>query len=69
MLTSVLVMNTLYWPPKITAWRSWWMDTFGGELFWPWFTLIGVLVTLGVAWTARLLGGAPAAPTAPGARR
>lgn len=57
MLTSVLVMNALYWPPKIAALRSWWMDTFGGELFWPWFTLIGVLVTLGVAWATRAVTG------------
>jgi hypothetical protein len=26
------------------------MRTFGGEVFWPWFTIIGTLVTLGVAW-------------------
>jgi hypothetical protein len=29
------------------------MRTFGGEVFWPWFTLIGTLVTLGVAWMAK----------------
>ncbi|HLP25468.1 MAG TPA: hypothetical protein VK477_07315 [Acidobacteriota bacterium] len=49
MLTSVAVMNVLYWPPNIPAVRGWWLATFGGEIFWPWFTLIGTLVTLGVA--------------------
>lgn len=49
MLTSVTVMNLLYWPPNLPAVRGWWLETFGGEVFWPWFTLIGTLVTLGVA--------------------
>ncbi len=49
MLSSVAVMNVLYWPPNIPAVRGWWLATFGGEIFWPWFTLIGTLVTLGVA--------------------
>jgi len=26
------------------------MRTFGAEVFWPWFTLIGTVVTLGFAW-------------------
>lgn len=49
MLASVVVMNLLYWPPSLPAVRGWWLATFGGEVFWPWFTLIGTLVTLGVA--------------------
>lgn len=49
MLASVAFMNLLYWPPNIAAVRGWWLATFGGEVFWPWFTLIGTLVTLGVA--------------------
>lgn len=49
MLASVVFMNLLYWPPNIAAVRGWWMAMFGGEVFWPWFTLIGTLVTLGVA--------------------
>ncbi len=50
MTASVVVMNLIYWPANIPAMRDWWMKTFGGEVFWPWFTLIGTVVTLGVAW-------------------
>jgi len=50
MTTSLLTMNAIYWPPKIPAVTAWWTQTFGGKVFWPWFTLIGTLVTLGVAW-------------------
>jgi len=53
MLASVAVMNVLYWPPNIPSVRGWWLATFGGEVFWPWFTLIGTLVTLGVAFALR----------------
>ena len=52
MTVSLLVMNLLYWPPNIPALQDWWTRTFGGEIFWPWFTLIGTSVTLGVAWLA-----------------
>ena len=50
MTTSLLTMNLIYWPPNIPALKPWWMATFGGEVFWPWFTLIGTVITLGVAW-------------------
>ena len=49
MLAALLVMNFIYWPANIPATREWWLRTFGGEVFWPWFTLIGCIVTLGVA--------------------
>lgn len=55
MIASVLVMCFIYWPANIPATRDWWMRTFGGEVFWPWFTLIGVIVTLGVAWLASFI--------------
>jgi solute:Na+ symporter, SSS family len=55
MLVSLVVMNTLYWPPNLPATRAWWLATFGGEVFWPWFTLIGLLVTLGTAAAVRAL--------------
>ena len=55
MVASLLVMNALYWPANIPATREWWLHTFGGEVFWPWFTLIGTGVTLGTAWLARAL--------------
>jgi hypothetical protein len=62
MTTSLVVMNAIYWPANIPALKDWWMRTFGGEVFWPWFTLIGTLVTLGVAWGVRQVW--PEHPTA-----
>jgi len=55
MITSVIVMCLIYWPAKIPAIKPWWIATFGGEVFWPWFTLIGTSVTLGVAWLVRAI--------------
>lgn len=53
MIASVVVMNLIYWPPNIPSLKPWWTATFGGEVFWPWFTLIGTLVTLSVAGLVR----------------
>lgn len=53
MITSLVVMNFIYWPANIPALKDWWMNTFGAEVFWPWFTLIGTLVTLFTAWIVR----------------
>lgn len=53
MVASVIVMNLIYWPPNIPQLKGWWTATFGGEVFWPWFTLIGTLVTLSVAGLVR----------------
>ena len=44
-----------YIPPKLEAVNGWWMRTFGGELYWPWFTLLGTLVTLAVAKLDRMI--------------
>jgi hypothetical protein len=63
MIASVLVMCFIYWPANIPATRDWWMRTFHGEIFWPWFTLIGTSVTLGVAWLARAVLPAETLPT------
>jgi SSS family solute:Na+ symporter len=46
-------MNLIYWPPNIPALREPWLRVFGAEVFWPWFTLIGTLITLGTAWLVR----------------
>ncbi len=60
MTASLLVMNVIYWPANIPATKEWWLRTFGGEVFWPWFTLIGTVVTLGVAWLAKQVWPPPA---------
>jgi SSS family solute:Na+ symporter len=49
MTASLMVMNVIYWPANIPALRETWLSMFGGEVFWPWFTLIGTLTTLGTA--------------------
>jgi SSS family transporter len=49
MITSVVVMNVLYWPPNTPGLKDWWARTVGIDVFWPWFTLIGTLITMGVA--------------------
>jgi Na+/proline symporter len=49
MLASFAGMNLIYWPATMPGTREWWLRTFGGEVFWPWFTLIGFLITVGVA--------------------
>jgi SSS family transporter len=53
MIASLLVMNLIYWPPNIPGLREAWMQLFGAEIFWPWFTLIGTGITLSVAWTVK----------------
>jgi SSS family solute:Na+ symporter len=64
MTASLVVMNLIYWPANVAATKEWWLRTFGAEVFWPWFTLIGTLVTLGVArgvarvWPERAVRGA-----------
>ena len=65
MISSVVIMNLIYWPPNIPALKPWWNETFGGEVFWPWFTLIGTAVTLGVAGVTRALQSRPATVPAP----
>jgi Na+/proline symporter len=57
MMASLVVMNFLYWPPNIPGLKDAWIGWFGAtpdgkpvEIFWPWFTLIGTVVTLSVAW-------------------
>lgn len=63
MIASVLVMNAIYWPPNIAGLRDWWLGVFGGEVFWPWFTFIGTVVTLGVAGLVKAIWPEPAGPT------
>ena len=53
MIASLIVMNLIYWPPNTPGLKEWWLRVFGGEVFWPWFTLIGTSVTLSVAWLVK----------------
>src|SRR6185436_7206197 len=62
MIASVVMMCAIYWPANIPATRDWWMRTFHGEIFWPWFTLIGTSVTLSVAWAVSAIRPEKARP-------
>jgi SSS family solute:Na+ symporter len=69
MIASVIVMNFIYWPPTLELTRAWWISVFGAtadgkpiEVFWPWFTLIGTLVTLSVAALMKTLWPQPILP-------
>jgi SSS family transporter len=60
MASAIVVMNLLYWPPRLELTRGWWEATIGKGVFWPWFTLIGTTITLGVAGLTRLIFFRPA---------
>src|ERR1041385_5605734 len=50
MLTSLVVMISIQALPKLDRTKELWNRVIGTEIFWPWYTLIGVTVTLGVTW-------------------
>jgi Na+/proline symporter len=50
MLISLSVMTAIQVLPLWEVSRPLWMKTFGTEIFWPWYTLIGAIVTVGSAW-------------------
>src|SRR6516162_6213165 len=49
MLSSWAVMTAVQVLPAATATSLIWMKLLGTEIFWPWYTLLGVIVTLSVA--------------------
>lgn len=66
MLTSLLAMTAIQTLPKLDCTRDWWMRVAGTEIFWPWYTLIGAVVTLGTAWLVKkLCGNSPGQGTGP----
>ena len=50
MLTSLAIMTAIQFLPKWDMTKDFWTRAVGVEVFWPWYTLIGVIVTLGMAW-------------------
>jgi SSS family transporter len=67
MIAAVLVMCVVYWPANLPFTKDWWARQVGAEVFWPWFTLIGLVVTLGTAAAMRLLWPEKTTPAAAGA--
>jgi len=60
MLTSLVIMTGIQFFPKWDWTKELWNRVVGFEIFWPWYTLIGLIATLGTAWLAqRLLGPRP----------
>jgi len=56
MLVSLGVMTAIQFLPKMDFVKDLWKRTFKTEIFevfWPWYTLIGVTVTLLTAWAVR----------------
>lgn len=62
MLVSLTAMTAIEVLPQWHVTRRFWMEKVGTEIFWPWYTLIGAIITLGTAWVARRW--LPAAPEA-----
>ena len=55
MLVSLAVMTAIQLLPTLASTKEVWMRIVGTEIFWPWYTLIGVIVTVTVAWTTQRL--------------
>ena len=49
MCVSLAVMTALQLLPKLDYTKDAWQSLVGAEIFWPWYTLIGFVVTVGVA--------------------
>ena len=56
MSTSLALMIAIQLLPKLDATKEVWQRWIGPEIFWPWYTLIGTVVTLSVAFTVGLAG-------------
>jgi solute:Na+ symporter, SSS family len=53
MASSLAVMTAIQVLPRLPATSQWWSEKFGFEIFWPWYTLIGAVVTLALAGLVR----------------
>jgi SSS family transporter len=53
MLVSLATMTSIQLLPKWDLTHDIWMRYIGTEIFWPWYTLIGAVVTLMTAWIVR----------------
>jgi hypothetical protein len=55
MFVSLAVMSAIELLQKLKATKDLWLQNVGTEIFWPWYALIGVVLTVGVAWVTKLL--------------
>jgi SSS family transporter len=64
MLCSLGVVTAIQVLPASRWTRDLWHELIGFEVFWPWYTLIGTVVTLTVAWLVRWAQGGAISGTA-----
>jgi len=50
MIISLAVMTAIQTFPNWSVTKQFWARTIGTEIYWPWYTLIGLSVTLSAAW-------------------
>lgn len=60
MLTALICMSLIVLPTLLPAAKDFWARWVGPPIFWPWYTLIGALITLGVTWVVTKLTFPPA---------
>ena len=53
MLASLVIMIGIQTLPKLAATREWWSRVIGPEIYWPWYTLIGLVITVTTAYLVR----------------
>ena len=58
MCVSLVVMTALQLLPKLDSTKAAWQSIVGPEIFWPWYTLIGTVVTVGTSEIVRLFSRA-----------
>jgi SSS family transporter len=59
MLVSLAGMLAIQLLPKLSWSRGIWEKFVGTEVFWPWYTLVGTVLTLGSAWVFSKLAPRP----------
>jgi SSS family solute:Na+ symporter len=64
MFASLVVLSRIQNLPRMEWTERFWKQTIGTEIYWPWYTLIGVLVTVSVAWLVNLLVASKLPPPA-----
>jgi len=60
MFVSLTAMAAIQVLPNWALTRPLWMAIFGTEIFWPWYTLVGAVVTVAATWFAGKLFPNPA---------
>jgi Na+/proline symporter len=53
MLVSLGVLTAIQVLPQLPWTKAIWLRTVGTEIFWPWYTLIGAMITIGTATLVR----------------